>query len=543
MTNNIHPDLAHMAVPLDSLVLLDTNPNVGDVEAVRKSYRRFGQRKPIVVRSSDRMIEAGNTQYKAALEEGWDSIAVLFVDDDEATSLAFALADNRTADLGTTDDDVLAAVLQIVMESEEGEALAAAASYSTDDLLAIIQANEPPDDGLADIVPTEAPVVTQKGDLWLLGPHRMMCGDCREPGDVSTLLDGHQINLAFTSPPYADRREYDASSGFVPIKPEVYVDWFAPVAANVADHLAEDGSWFVNIKAQVTPDGLDTELYVLDLVLAHARQWGWHFCTELMWERAGVPKRVRRRFKNQFEPIYQFARNDWKMRPEAVRHASDNVPVTHGPGAGDTNWSKWQGQPGGSLQSAPGKPRYTGPMMNVQGDEEKASRPLGTDIKPGLAYPGNRISTERTGRRGSTHVHTEETQGSVTDWRVGDAEWAYPGNRLPTFAGSHEATGHSAAFPVGLPEFFVRAYTDPGDTVYDPFMGSGSTILAAHQTGRLGFGMELSPRYVDIICKRFQRVTGILPVRASDGTTVDFLADGPGEPVDPVVPLVDADAD
>ena len=100
---------------------------------------------------------------------------------------------------------------------------------------------------------------------------------------------------------------------------------------------------------------------------------------------------------------------------------------------------------------------------------------------------------------------------------------------------------HPNEKPVGLLAKLMRKL--PDGLVCDPFMGSGSTILAAHQTGRLGFGMELSPRYVDIICKRFQRVTGILPVRAGDGTTVDFLADGPGEPVDPVEPLVDADAD
>src|ERR1700759_1269227 len=89
--------------------------------------------------------------------------------------------------------------------------------------------------------------------------------------------------------------------------------------------------------------GLDTELYVVDLVLAHAREWGWHFATEFCWERVGVPKGVTQRFKNQFEPIYQFVRNRWKMRPEAVRHGSDSVPVAGGPGSGNTSWGEMQG--------------------------------------------------------------------------------------------------------------------------------------------------------------------------------------------------------
>ena len=100
---------------------------------------------------------------------------------------------------------------------------------------------------------------------------------------------------------------------------------------------------------------------------------------------------------------------------------------------------------------------------------------------------------------------------------------AYPGNRLPTFFGSHTATGHAAAFPVGLPEFFVKAYTDPHDTVFDPFVGSGSTILAAHNQNRVAYGIELSPAYCDIICNRFQGITGIAPIHEATGEEVSFV--------------------
>ena len=100
---------------------------------------------------------------------------------------------------------------------------------------------------------------------------------------------------------------------------------------------------------------------------------------------------------------------------------------------------------------------------------------------------------------------------------------AYPGNRLPTFSGSHKITGHAAAFPVGLPEFFVKAYTDPHDAVFDPFVGSGSTILAAHNQNRVAYGIELSPAYCDVICNRFQGVTGIAPIHEATGEEVSFV--------------------
>lgn len=82
---------------------------------------------------------------------------------------------------------------------------------------------------------------------------------------------------------------------------------------------------------------------------------------------------------------------------------------------------------------------------------------------------------------------------------------------------------HPAEFPVGLPRWFILAFSDPGDRVLDPFCGSGSTLMACEETGRVGFGIELSPGYCDVICRRYQRATGVLPVR--DGEPVDFCAD------------------
>jgi DNA modification methylase len=418
---------------------------------VKRSYERFGQRKPIVARPDGTVI-AGNHQFLAAKALGWDEMAVVFVDDDDQTAKAFALADNRTSDLGTYDSDALAELLADVAVDPE---LLLATGYTQADLDALIgeieELDPTPDEDPT--VPTSAPAKTIKGDIWLLGPHRLMCGDSREPSDVDTLLSGAQINLAFTSPPYAEQRTYDESSGFKPIPPDEYVEWFQMVQANVAAHLAEDGSWFVNIKA--ASRGLDTELYVMDLVLTHARQWGWHFVTEFCWERSGMPQEPNGRFKNQFEPVYQFSVNKWKHRPDAVKVPSKSAFLYYDP------------------------------------KDRKAAEHQGTDF-------------------------------AFNDDRIGEG-LAYPGNRLPTFAGSHEALGHGAAFPVGLPEFFVKAYTDEGDTVYDPFMGSGSTMLAAHNQHRIAYGMEISPAYCDIICKRWEQATGITPVHETTKREHSFL--------------------
>lgn len=353
-------------------------------------------------------------------------------------------------------------------------------------------------------VPAHGDEVTKRGDVWLLGEHRVMCGDCRNAEDVARLLDGDTVNLAFTSPPYAEQRDYDETSGFKPIPPDEYVEWFAPVADNVAQHLAEDGSWFVNIKP--TANDLDTELYVLDLVIAHVREWGWHFATEFCWQRVGVPKRVSMRFKNQFEPVYQFARGRWKMRADNVRFPSDAVPVPAGPGIGASLQDEHQGAVGDG-----------GLVLGAAKKWAQKERESAYEYPPEGNYPENQGT-------GAPLIAPRKRPDDVPDADMQEDGLAYPGNRLPTFSGTHEAVGHAAAFPVGLPAWFVRAYTDAGDVIYDPFVGSGSTLLAAAAEKRAGRGMELSPGYVDVVCARWQRATGGVPV-LDGGAAHDFLAD------------------
>ena len=93
--------------------------------------------------------------------------------------------------------------------------------------------------------------------------------------------------------------------------------------------------------------------------------------------------------------------------------------------------------------------------------------------------------------------------GSDVDRQAGTS---LPGNVLPPF--KSEAVQHEAAFPVGLPSFFIKAYTDKGDNVYEPFCGSGTTLIAAEQLGRKCYGMEISPQYCDVIVNRWETLTG-----------------------------------
>lgn len=98
--NKITEQLLPLAVDVAKLVPAKSNPRKGDIDAIKKSYERFGQRKPIVALKGSSEIIAGNHQYQAALDLGWDKIAVVFVEDDAETATAYSIADNRIGQLG-----------------------------------------------------------------------------------------------------------------------------------------------------------------------------------------------------------------------------------------------------------------------------------------------------------------------------------------------------------------------------------------------------------------------------------------------------------
>lgn len=127
---------------------------------------------------------------------------MVWVDDDDITAKAFALADNRTADLGTYDDSDLLAMLQAV-HSADAE-LFASTAYDEHVLAELIGSLQALENAGRDTEPSETPAVpvTQAGDLIALGEHRLVCGDATAEGDVRRLMAGHLAGCMWTDPPY-----------------------------------------------------------------------------------------------------------------------------------------------------------------------------------------------------------------------------------------------------------------------------------------------------------------------------------------------------
>jgi len=192
--HQIADDLTTLAYPIEKLKHLDGNPRKGNVEAVKKSYKKFGQRKPIVA-TKDGEVISGNHQLAAAKELGWNKIAVVFTDDDELTAKAFALADNRTSDLGTYDDDLLADMLGAVSSDLE---MLEATSFDEKDLMALIKKQEVIEDDAPDIRQTEIKL----GQKYKLGNHTLVCGDATNKEYIDFLIKDNVIDMVFTDPPY-----------------------------------------------------------------------------------------------------------------------------------------------------------------------------------------------------------------------------------------------------------------------------------------------------------------------------------------------------
>lgn len=249
------------------------------------------------------------------------------------------------------------------------------------------------------------------------------------------------VNGVFTSPPYANRRQ----DVYGAVEPAGYGTWFRPVQRLIGESLVGDGSFFLNIKSH--SEGGKRSLYVMQLVLSLVR-WGWDYIDELCWLRPGMPGRYVNKFKNGFEPIYHFAKTT------RVRFRPENVLL-------------------GGQCSRVALNQYALPYT-----------------------PGRDVGMGKHGINPGRNVRRPDGQ-------------ALPSNVIRSLTGAHNrdqaGIPYGATFPVSLAEFFVRAYSDPGDTWLDPFCGTGTLIQAAERAGRIGYGIELNPAGIAATVSRLNR--------------------------------------
>src|SRR5579885_1369462 len=228
--------------PVDKLVPYARNARThsdAQVAQIAASIVQFGFNNPILVDTNAGII-AGHGRLLAARKLRLDHVPVVVLDHlTETQKRAYILADNKLAEAAGWDDELLRGELADLKDADlDLEVL----GFSEDELRTLLVEAEPTPAGTPEAeeeIP-EAPVepVTRAGDVWLVGKHRLVCGDCRDFRAIERKFEGVKANVVITSPPYATQREYDPASGFKPVPPEEYSDWFRDVAANIAAILA-----------------------------------------------------------------------------------------------------------------------------------------------------------------------------------------------------------------------------------------------------------------------------------------------------------------
>src|SRR4029077_5499552 len=188
--------------PIATIRPYDKNPRINDpaVDAVAASIKEFGFRQPIVVDEAG-VIVVGHTRYKAALKLGLEMVPVHVAKGLTPAQLkAFRIADNQTAAMSHWNEELLPLELAELQQMDFDLKLT---GFSADELLPLL--DSPDQAGLTD--PDDIPEPpdeprTKLGNLWLLGKHRLLCGDTSKPEAGDRLLDGAKVHLANTDPPY-----------------------------------------------------------------------------------------------------------------------------------------------------------------------------------------------------------------------------------------------------------------------------------------------------------------------------------------------------
>lgn len=219
------------------------------------------------------------------------------------------------------------------------------------------------------------------------------------------------------------------------IHPDKYVEWFLPISKELLRVLKPTGTFILNIKEKVLEG--ERSIYVMELILEMRKQ-GWLWTEEFIWHKKNCyPGKWPNRFRDAWERLLQFNKNrKFNMYQEEVM-----VPMG--------NWAKSR-------------------LKNLS-DTDKTR----DNSKVGSGFGKN-----------------------ISNWV--DRDKAFPTNVL------HLATecsnkSHSAAFPEELPEWFIKLFTQPGDIVLDPFMGSGTTLNVASRMQRHSIGIEIMPEYFDMV--------------------------------------------
>jgi len=412
---------------LDKLIPYARNPrnNDGAVDRMAASIQEFGFKIPVLARSSGEVVD-GHLRLKAARKLSIAEIPVILCDEWTDTQVkAFRLMVNRSVAWADWDEELLALELQELQEADFDLNLTGFDGKEIDDFLALDdeeQANATP--------PLPESAVSRPGDLWLLGQHRVFCGDATDADAVARLLGERKPRLMVSDPPYgieldSEWRDRAGLNGHGPAEPsymkartvghnettisgDTRADWSEAFA--LVPSLEVAYVWHASKFTREVLDGL------LRIGFLHHQQ--------IIWNK-GRTVLTRTHYWFQHEPC-------WYVRKK-------NAPWFGKAGENSTIWES------------------PSPKFIMGGSDE-------------------------------------------------------------------EKFDHPTQKPVELMRRPILNHLKRGDLVYDPFLGSGTTLAAAELTQRVCYGIELDPKYVDVVVQRWQTLVGKEAILDGSGRAFDDIA-------------------
>lgn len=394
-----------------------------NLNALEASLKEFGQRKPIVV-DSDGVVIAGNATLMAAKKLGWTTIEVVDIPESWSAQkiTAFALADNRVAELAQWDAQELLSQLE-----------------SLDEFDMSLFGLEKPEIPILDIEtyedeaesPAEIPIA-KLGDVWQLGAHRVVCGDSTDPAVLSLALDGELADCILTDPPYNVAYEGKTSEKLTIQNDEM------------SDKAFED-FLTASYKAmfEVTKEG--GPIYVF-----HADTSGEAFR------------------RNMVESGF--------MLKQCLIWVKNTLVL----GRQDYNWQH---------------------------------EPILYGWKPGAAHPWHGPFTNTTVIDDAPRDLAERSKKELLEYITS----AFEGSSAIRENKPSRSDIHPTMKPISLVSRLLKNSMLSGERVLDSFGGSGSTLIAAEQLGLKASLVELDPKYVDAIIKRWENLTGQKAEQVNDG--------------------------
>ena len=289
-------------VSIDKLIPYINNARTHSPEQINKlrsSLREFGFINPVIV-DKDYNISAGHGRVIAAKAENFTEVPCVLVDHlTEAQKKAYIIADNRMAlDAGWDEE-----LLRVEIEALQAEAFDVSLTGFDDKEIADLfkgEESEVKDDDYDLSAALEKAAFVERGDVWIVGKHRLVCGDATSPEDVTLLMDGHRANLIVTDPPYGV--SFRSASGLTiqndSIKNEEFYQFLYKAFANMVAHMENGGSAYV---FHADTEGLNFRKAFIDA--------GFHLAGVCIWAKNSLVL-GRSDYQWQHEPVlYGFLKN------------------------------------------------------------------------------------------------------------------------------------------------------------------------------------------------------------------------------------------